>query len=81
MAISAATKMMIGRTWKAISTPDAPGPSTAVICPHAFVSASGPKTNVAPTPAKPTRRLKPFPSVVNNAAPAVVLRTSSAKTI
>ena len=81
MAMSAATKMMIGNTWNAMSTPDAPGPRTPVICAHAFVSASGPKTNVAPTPAKLTSRLNPLPRTVNTAAPAAVLRTTSANTI
>ena len=66
IAINAATEMMIGKTWKAISMPEA------------AMSASEPKTNLAPTPAKPTKRLKLSPSAVNSATPANVLRTAYA---
>ena len=77
-------KMIVGSTWNAKMTAYcAPsGPSAPVITrPQTVESPSGPNTNAAPTPAKPSSLLMPSPSVENTRWPIVVFSTISAKTI
>src|SRR5262252_4975618 len=77
-------KMMVGSTWNAkmlaYCAPSAPS-AAFMTRPHTVPSPSGPNTNDAPTPAKPSSRVIASPSTAKTRCPPDVLSTRIAKTI